>query len=255
MRFATEEYTCTDLKKRFIHLTNFSVNKKSDKFKSNKGADNEDEEGWDGQESSKWSFGALKKAYEEKGINYEFVFAQIKDVIVKTLIAVEPHIVGNIEKCPNKNRFSCFELFGFDILIDANLKPWLLEVNVLPSLSSSSPFDKTIKTMLICDVMNLIGIRGYDKKKVKEMTGKVRQDERSMTMEEIEKIGKFTGEENLTMDDINILADHEDEFSRKGNFSRIFPLPANIDYYAKLFEHKRYNNLLLWAYIRAGQAG
>ena len=46
------------------------------------------------------------------------------------------------------------------------MKPWLLEVNVLPSLSSSSPFDKIVKTLLICDVLTIVGIRGYDKKKV-----------------------------------------------------------------------------------------
>jgi tubulin polyglutamylase TTLL4 len=57
-------------------------------------------------------------------------------------------------------------LYGFDILIDEDLKPWLLEVNVLPSLSSSSPFDKIVKTLLICDVLTLVGVRGYDKKKV-----------------------------------------------------------------------------------------
>jgi hypothetical protein len=39
-------------------------------------------------------------------------------------------------------------------------------VNVLPSLSSSSPFDKIVKTLLICDVLTLVGIRGYDKKKI-----------------------------------------------------------------------------------------
>lgn len=161
VRFATEKYDLdqSNLKKRFIHLTNFSVNKRSENFKQNK-ADGDDEEN-----TSKWSFKALKKAYDERNINYDYVFAQVKDVIVKTLISVEPHIVGNLNKCPG-NRSSCFELYGFDVIIDKNLKPWLLEVNVLPSLSSSSPFDKIIKTMLICDVLTLIGIRGYDKKKV-----------------------------------------------------------------------------------------
>jgi tubulin polyglutamylase TTLL4 len=88
---------------------------------------------------------------------------------VKTLISVEPHIVGNLNKVPG-SRNSCFELFGFDVLIDKKLKPWLLEVNVLPSLSSSSPFDKTVKTLLICDVLTLVGIRGYDKQKVHQGT-------------------------------------------------------------------------------------
>jgi len=66
---------------------------------------------------------------------------------------------------PNQKK-SCFELYGFDILLDKKLKPWVLEVNVLPSLSSSSSFDKIIKTMLICDVLTLVGVRGYDKMKV-----------------------------------------------------------------------------------------
>jgi len=84
---------------------------------------------------------------------------------VKTLLSVEPHIVSNLNKSSG-SRTSCFELYGFDILIDEDLKPWLLEVNVLPSLSSSSPFDKIVKTLLICDVLTLVGVRGYDKKKV-----------------------------------------------------------------------------------------
>jgi tubulin polyglutamylase TTLL4 len=90
VRFATEKYNLNpdDLKKRFIHLTNFSVNKKSENFKMNKGKGGEEEES-----SSKWSFKALKKAYEDRGISYDYVFAQIKDVIVKTLISVEPYIV------------------------------------------------------------------------------------------------------------------------------------------------------------------
>lgn len=90
------------------------------------------------------------------------MIAQFKDIIVKTLLCVEPHINANLQKNPT-NRLNCFELYGFDIIVDSNLKPWVLEVNVLPSLSSSSPFDKRIKTMLICDTLTLVGIRGYDK--------------------------------------------------------------------------------------------
>ena len=71
-----------------------------------------------------------------------------------------------------------------------------------------------------------------------------------MTMEEVEQLTVLTGTEKLTSDEINMLMDHEDEFSRKGNFSRVFPLAANVDYYEKFFEVKRYLNHLLWAYIR-----
>jgi hypothetical protein len=57
------------------------------------------------------------------------------------------------------------------------------------------------------------------------------------------------------MDEVNMIADHEDEFSRKGGFSRVFPLAANVDYYEKFFETPRYTNRILWAYLRGGQAG
>lgn len=50
-------------------------------------------------------------------------------------------------------------------MIDENLRPWLLEVNVQPSLSSSSPLDKRLKTTLLSDVFNIIGIVPYNRKK------------------------------------------------------------------------------------------
>jgi tubulin polyglutamylase TTLL4 len=86
-------------------------------------------------------------------------------VIVKALIGVEPHIVNNMNRA-SKSRSICFELFGFDILLDEALKPWLLEVNVSPSLSSSSPLDRRIKTTLLCDVFNLVGFIPYDRRKL-----------------------------------------------------------------------------------------
>ena len=49
-------------------------------------------------------------------------------------------------------------------MLDSNLRPHLLEINISPSLSSSSPLDKKIKTTLICDSLNLIGITPYDRK-------------------------------------------------------------------------------------------
>jgi tubulin polyglutamylase TTLL4 len=94
---------------------------------------------------------------------------RIKDVIIKTLISVEPHVVSTASRC-TKHRNVCFELYGFDILLDSKLKPWLLEVNISPSLSSSSPLDKKIKTVLICDTLNLVGVFPYDRKQYERET-------------------------------------------------------------------------------------
>jgi tubulin polyglutamylase TTLL4 len=88
---------------------------------------------------------------------------RIKDVIIKTSIAHEPQITGVYSRC-TRNRNVCFEIYGFDVLVDNKLRPHLIEINISPSLSSSSPLDKKIKTTLICDTVNLIGVVPYDRK-------------------------------------------------------------------------------------------
>jgi len=236
VRFATEKYTTDpkELKKRYIHLTNFSVNKKADNYVVNKGAANPagDENG-DEEFCSKWDFKQLRKHFDDNGINYDYCWAQIKDIIVKTLIAAEPQIVASMDNVPTR-KGAPFELYGFDIMLDNKLKPWLIEVNVLPSLSSSSPFDKIIKTMLVCDVLTLVGIRGYDKIKVHGNPNSDDIDEEH-TFKNISMVRALEGSEKLNKSELNMILEHEEEFSRKGQFSRIFPLAANVDYYEKFF--------------------
>ena len=53
---------------------------------------------------------------------------------------------------------SCFEVLGFDVLIDSNLKPWLMEVNMSPSMNSDSPLDIKIKGNMIADLFSMIGV-------------------------------------------------------------------------------------------------
>ena len=56
-------------------------------------------------------------------------------------------------------------MLGFDILIDSDLKPWLLEVNISSSLATDSPLDMSIKSTLVIDIFNIIGVKRFDRKK------------------------------------------------------------------------------------------
>jgi len=159
-RFATEDYTNDPkiLKNKFVHLTNFSINKKNQKNyvkNDNKNGDGAaknkkkgEEEDPEQESSSKWSLRFLKiylkKMLSEKGqrvLDNVDIFSSCHDIIIKTLISVEQPIVRELNQIGNRQR-CCFEIYGFDIIFDDQMKPWVLEVNCLPSLSSSSVFDK-----------------------------------------------------------------------------------------------------------------
>ena len=142
-----------------MHLTNFSVNKKSDAYVKNTGQEAEPVQ-------SKLNLTQLAAEFERQGADFNETFERIKDVLIKTVLSVESPIVTAMGSTKHKN--ACFEVYGFDIIIDANFKPWLLEVNVSPSLSSSSPLDKYIKTLLLSDSFYLLGMRLFDRKQLEK---------------------------------------------------------------------------------------
>jgi hypothetical protein len=82
-RFASEDYNPVNIKSnKFAHLTNYSINKKSEKFVQNVNADQ-------GDEGHKWSLAALSKHLEQMGVDNDLLWSKIYDVILKSLIAVD----------------------------------------------------------------------------------------------------------------------------------------------------------------------
>ena len=118
-------------------------------------------------EYSKCDLEMLKVAYTQQGIDYEKMQEKFKDIIIKTLISGDLYVKKVVDSNAT-NRNNCFSIYAFDMMVDDELKPWLLKVNCTPSLESSQPTDKRIKTMMVCDALTIVGIRPYQKAKVHE---------------------------------------------------------------------------------------
>lgn len=150
-RFATVKYNQTSKKQsRYVHLTNYSLNKYNANFVNNTDAEVDDQ-------GSKWSLTALRRKMGQMGIDHNMIFRKIEDIIIKTLVSGE-NVINNATEMFVPFPGNCFELLGFDILIDDTLEPWLLEVNLSPSLNCDSPLDQKIKAHLISDLFNLAGM-------------------------------------------------------------------------------------------------
>ena len=76
---------------------------------------------------------------------------QMDEIYIKCLQSVQKVMI---------NDKHCFELYGFDILFDVNLKPWIIEVNASPSLTASSPTDYELKFGLLEDMLHILDMEG-----------------------------------------------------------------------------------------------
>ena len=108
---------------------------------------------------------------KKKGINTDKIWSNITDLIIKTIICGDPHVNVAV-KTYVKRKYSVHELFGFDIILDENFKPWIVEVNISPSLNSSSPLDVSVKGQMIADLLKISGYMIPDPKDMAKADGK-----------------------------------------------------------------------------------
>jgi tubulin polyglutamylase TTLL6/13 len=85
---------------------------------------------------------------------------QIDDIIIKTIISAQNQMLNIYNQCVDKNIEDslCFELLGFDIMLDEFLKPWLIEINHAPSFAVETKFDQDLKEELISDTFAIINM-------------------------------------------------------------------------------------------------
>nr|XP_054522129.1 tubulin polyglutamylase TTLL5 isoform X33 [Pan troglodytes] len=263
-RFATVRYDqgAKNIRNQFMHLTNYSVNKKSGDYVS---CDDPEVEDY----GNKWSMSAMLRYLKQEGRDTTALMAHVEDLIIKTIISAELAIATAC-KTFVPHRSSCFELYGFDVLIDSTLKPWLLEVNLSPSLACDAPLDLKIKASMISDMFTVVGFVCQDpaqRASTRPIYPTFESSRRnpfqkpqrcrplSASDAEMKNLvgsarekgpGKLGGSVlGLSMEEIKVLRRVKEENDRRGGFIRIFPTSETWEIYGSYLEHKTSMNYML----------
>jgi tubulin--tyrosine ligase len=137
LKGSSEEYDINN-KNPFVHLTNYSLQKNSSNFSKY-------------EYGNEISYQNFQKFLNEENTNVNF----ISDIVpqFKNIIELSMNAVG--KKINPKNSNFCFQIFGYDFIIDKNFKTWLLEINDNPGISISSPLIEKLVPRMIDDAFRL----------------------------------------------------------------------------------------------------
>ncbi|KAL1022899.1 hypothetical protein UPYG_G00033910 [Umbra pygmaea] len=162
VRMGTEKYHTpneANLSQLYMHLTNYSVNKHNENFERDETAD----------KGSKRSIGWFTEFLRINDYDVAKFWGDVSELVVKTLIVAEPHVLHAYRMCrpgqPPGSDSVCFEVLGFDIILDRKLKPWLLEINRAPSFGTDQKIDYNVKKGVLLNTLKLLNIRASDKKR------------------------------------------------------------------------------------------
>ena len=221
-RFATEEYskpTASNYEDMCMHLTNYAVNKNNPNFIHCE--DSDDDSG------HKRSLQSTYDSLEAEGFDVVSLKNTIEDAIIKTLCSIQPTLAHHYKSCQPEDLSNsmCFEVLGFDVILDQNARPYILEVNHTPSFTTDSPLDWKIKKRVIKDALVLMNIRARERKqflkKQKEMVMK-----RALTG----RLEKETKEERGAKAALEKEKRDKWELKHLGGFKKIFPVENEEKY-------------------------
>lgn len=119
----------------FVHLTNVAIQKYSEKYSGDHG----------GKWSTKNLRFYLQMVYGTQKASR--CFEDINNMIIMALKSVQSVII---------NDKHCFQLYGFDVLIDDTCKPWLIEINASPSLTTTTKRDRQLKMDVIRSIYEIV---------------------------------------------------------------------------------------------------
>ncbi|XP_065371065.1 tubulin polyglutamylase TTLL5 isoform X3 [Calliphora vicina] len=233
VRLATVKYdlNADNLWNPCMHLCNYSINKYHTDYIKSSDAHDEDV-------GHKWTLSALLRHLKSQGCDTHLLMANIEDLIIKSIFSCAQSVISACRMfVPNGN--NCFELYGFDILIDDTLKPWLLEVNLSPSMGVDSPLDAKVKSCLITDLLTCVGVPAfspamrthYDSKWTRFRNVSCFRRTSSADAVPCSGSSKRTGPsvggtfvgKQLTLEEQRIIRNAQLQYARRGGFVRIFP--------------------------------
>jgi tubulin polyglutamylase TTLL6/13 len=222
-RFATQEYVQprkSNMSDMCMHLTNYAINKDNPNFIYNEDSEQDDV-------GHKRSLIAVYESLEADGIDVVSLKKEIAAMIIKTLCSAQPILAHTYKSCQPEDVTNgmCFEVLGFDVLLDENCKPWLLEVNHTPSFTTDTPLDKKIKYRVISDSLEIMNIALRHRKNYL-IRQRAQLQQRAMT-------GKLAKETKEHRDELVMTARmRRDRFEAKhlNGFTKVYPAEDSESY-------------------------
>ena len=137
LKGCSEFYNINDTNK-FIHITNYSFQKNSSNFERF-------------EIGNEISYNDFKKFMIKECIPLEKFDKMIEHM--KFLIQISLKAVS--KKLTKVSPVLCFEIFGYDFIVDNEFRPWILEINDNPGLCISSPVIAKIIPRMLDDAFRL----------------------------------------------------------------------------------------------------